>query len=198
MLSTDASTDTWAAILLRKHQNGEKLCRYASGQFKWNQLNYWPAEKEILAAINGAEKLHPYLVAEEFILQTDSTTPASFMKIKLVSSPKLQRYTWWQYRLSQYVFTIAVVPSKQHFLPNALTREMKMSQAYKHVWNEWSLATPRDRILWCQAIHHAFPDHASALRGEYLNIDCFYTSSGCISVAVNNLKWSELEIGILN
>ena len=144
VLSTDASADTWAAVLLKKHQNGEKLCRYASGQFKKNELNYWHAEKEILAAINGAEKFHPYLVAEEFILRTDSTTLASFMKRKLVSSPKLQRYAWWQYKLSQYVFTIETVPGKQHFLHDALTRGMKMFQAHKHAWNELSLATPRD------------------------------------------------------
>ena len=53
-------------------------------------------------------------------------------------------------------------------------------------------------MLCCQGIRRAYSDHASALQGENPNIDNFYTSSGRISVAVNNLKWSKLEIGILN
>lgn len=70
-----------------------------SARFKKNELNYWPTEKRILATIYGTEKLYPYSVAEEFILRTDYTTVA-FTKRKLVSSPKLQRYAWWQHRLS--------------------------------------------------------------------------------------------------
>lgn len=94
----------------------------------------------ILAALSRAEKFYPYLVA----LRTDYTTLASFTKQKLVPSPKLQRYAWRQYRLSQYQFTIEIVLDKHHFLPDALTREMKIFKAQKYVWTDWAIVTPHE------------------------------------------------------
>ncbi|KAF3787423.1 ORF V Enzymatic polyprotein [Nymphaea thermarum] len=119
VLSTDASNDTWAAVLLKKDGNSEKVCFYTSGQFKTHELNYWPAEKEILAAIRGLTKFHPYVIGEKFILRTYSQNLSVLLKRKITSSPKLQRFAWWQFILSQYDFSIDLVPDgKKHYAEN--------------------------------------------------------------------------------
>lgn len=86
-----------------------------AGSLERIELNYWPAEKEILATVYGAKKFHHYLIVEEFIRRIDSSNLTTFIKRKLVASPKLQRYAWWQYILTQYGFTTEKVPRKEEF-----------------------------------------------------------------------------------
>ncbi|KAL4184986.1 hypothetical protein AMTRI_Chr10g3770 [Amborella trichopoda] len=45
ILFIDASSDTWAAVLLKKDNKKEKICAYTSDQFKTHEPNYYPAEK---------------------------------------------------------------------------------------------------------------------------------------------------------
>lgn len=77
-----------------------------SGRFKKNELNYWPAEKKILAAIYGTEKLYPYSVAEEFILRKDYTTlrhlrNESWYRLLNCSNMRGGNITFLQKRMSQ-------------------------------------------------------------------------------------------------
>lgn len=45
------------------------------------------------------------------------------MKRRITASPKLQRFAWWQFLLSQYEFSVERIPGEANSLPDALTRE---------------------------------------------------------------------------
>jgi hypothetical protein len=72
ILETDASNDTWAAVLLQK--NGPKLeevCIYTSGCFSDTESRYPSSHKEILAVKNGIKKFRLFLKPVHFIVRTD-------------------------------------------------------------------------------------------------------------------------------
>ena len=77
VLQTDASDKYWAAIL--KTDLGE-ICQYASGTFNNNQINYNINEKELLAIIKGINKFEVFLLPKPFIIETDNTQVAEFIK----------------------------------------------------------------------------------------------------------------------
>ena len=60
ILQTDASDKYWASIL--KTDLGE-ICRYTSGTFNENKINYDINEKELLAIIKGINKFEVFLLS---------------------------------------------------------------------------------------------------------------------------------------
>ena len=77
ILQTDALDKYWAAIL--KIDLGE-ICQYTSGTFNNNQINYDINEKELLAIIKGINKFEIFLLPKPFIIETDNTQVAGFIK----------------------------------------------------------------------------------------------------------------------
>ena len=77
ILQTDASDKYWAAIL--KTDLGE-ICQYTSGTFNNNQINYEINEKELLVIIKGINKFETFLLPKPFIIKTDNTQVAGFIK----------------------------------------------------------------------------------------------------------------------
>ena len=65
ILQTDASDKYWVAIL--KTDLGE-ICRYTSGTFNDNQINYDINEKELLAIIKEINKFKVFLLTKPFII----------------------------------------------------------------------------------------------------------------------------------
>ena len=64
ILQIDASDKYWTSIL--KTDLGE-MCRYASGTFNNNQINYDINEKELLAIIKGINKFEIFLLPKPLI-----------------------------------------------------------------------------------------------------------------------------------
>ena len=77
ILQTDALDKYWASIL--KTNIGE-ICRYTSGTFNNNQINYDIKEKELLAIINGINKFEVFLLPKHFIIETDNTQVVGFIR----------------------------------------------------------------------------------------------------------------------
>ena len=72
ILQTDASNEYWAAVLLKKTNEGqEELCGYASSEFSDHQKNYFKAEKETLAIFNVIQRFELYLSPKKFLIRTD-------------------------------------------------------------------------------------------------------------------------------
>ena len=70
ILQIDASDKYWAAIL--KTNLGE-ICRYTSGTFNKNQINYGINEKDLLAIIKGINKFEIFVLPKPFIIETYNT-----------------------------------------------------------------------------------------------------------------------------
>ena len=77
VLQTDASDKYCATIL--KPDLGE-ICRYTSGTFNNNQINYDINKKELLAIIKGINKFEVFLLPKPFIIETDNTQVVGFIK----------------------------------------------------------------------------------------------------------------------
>ena len=99
ILQTDASDKYWAAIL--KTDLGE-ICRYTSGTFNNNQINYDINEKELLAIIKGINKFEIFLLPKPFIIETDNTQVAGFIKNNTGKGVQARRLSRWQTLLSYY------------------------------------------------------------------------------------------------
>ncbi|XP_024039316.1 uncharacterized protein LOC127898869 [Citrus sinensis] len=62
ILQTDASDESWGAILLEESNSKEHFIAYASGQFSNTQKHYHSVFKEILAVKNGINKFEYHLI----------------------------------------------------------------------------------------------------------------------------------------
>ena len=101
ILQIDALDKFWAAIL--KTYLGE-ICRYTSGTFNNNQLNYDINEKELLAIIKGINKFEVFLLPKPFIIETDNTQVAAFIKNNTGKGVQARRLSRWKNLLSYYNF----------------------------------------------------------------------------------------------
>ncbi|KAH9697824.1 hypothetical protein KPL71_023774 [Citrus sinensis] len=73
ILQTDASDESWGAILLEELNNKEHFIAYASGQFSDTQKHYHSVFKEILAVKNGIKKFEYHLIGHHFLIRMDSS-----------------------------------------------------------------------------------------------------------------------------
>ncbi|KAH9734659.1 hypothetical protein KPL71_017448 [Citrus sinensis] len=72
ILQTDASDESWGAILLEELNDKEHFIAYASGQFSDTQKHYHSVFKEILAVKNGIKKFEYHLIGHHFLIRMDS------------------------------------------------------------------------------------------------------------------------------
>ena len=73
ILQTDASDESWGAILLEEINRKEHFIAYASGQFSNTQKHYHSVFKEILAPKNGIKKFEYHLIGHHFLIRMDSS-----------------------------------------------------------------------------------------------------------------------------
>ena len=77
ILQTNASDKYWTTIL--KTDLGE-ICRYTSETINENKINYDINEKELLVIIKEINKFEVFLLPKPFIIETDSTQVAGFIR----------------------------------------------------------------------------------------------------------------------
>ncbi|KAH9716896.1 hypothetical protein KPL71_021629 [Citrus sinensis] len=81
-LQTDASDDSWGAILLEEINGKEHFIAYASGQFSDTQKHYHTVFKEILAVKNGIKKFEYHLIGHHFLIRMDSSAFPNILNFK--------------------------------------------------------------------------------------------------------------------
>ena len=86
ILETDSSKSTWTAVLKRRKNDSEELCRYTSGTFTPTEERYHIIEKEFLAVIKGLKKFSYFLLPKIFLLRTDNTQVKAFIKNNLLQN----------------------------------------------------------------------------------------------------------------
>ena len=118
ILQTDALDKYWAAIL--KTDLGE-ICRYTSGTFNNNQINYDINEKELLEIIKGINKFEIFLLPKPFIIETNNTQVAGFIKNNAGKGVQDRRLSRWKTLLSYFVH----IKGTDNFLANFLSRNVE-------------------------------------------------------------------------
>ncbi|KAH9769835.1 hypothetical protein KPL71_012160 [Citrus sinensis] len=83
ILQTDASDDSWGAILLEELHGKEHFIAYASGHFSDTQKHYHSVFKEILAVKNGIKKFEYHLIGHHFLIRMDSSAFPNIFHFKV-------------------------------------------------------------------------------------------------------------------
>ncbi|KAH9752176.1 hypothetical protein KPL71_014597 [Citrus sinensis] len=124
ILQTDASDESWGAILLEEINGKENFIAYASGHFSDTQKHYHSVFKEILAVKNGIKKFEYHLIGHHFLIRMDSSAfPNIFhFKGKTVPEKMLLRLKDW---FSKYDFSVKHVKESQNLIPDMLSRLSK-------------------------------------------------------------------------
>ncbi|KAH9649266.1 hypothetical protein KPL70_025920 [Citrus sinensis] len=90
ILQTDASDESWGAILLEEINSKEHFIAYASGQFSDTQKHYHTVFKEILAVKNGIKKFEYHLIGHHFLIRMDSSAFPNILIFKAVIDNEIQ------------------------------------------------------------------------------------------------------------
>ncbi|KAH9763365.1 hypothetical protein KPL70_001143 [Citrus sinensis] len=124
ILQTDASDESWGAILLEELNDKEHFIAYASGHFSETQKHYHSVFKEILAVKNGIKKFEYHLIGHHFLIRMDSSAfPNIFhFKGKTVPEKMLLRLKDW---FSKYDFSVKHIKGSQNLIPDMLSRLSK-------------------------------------------------------------------------
>ena len=123
ILETNSSDSTWAAVLKRRKNDYEELCRYTSRTFTPTEEKYHINDKEFLAVVKGLKKFSYFLLPKRFLLRTDNTQVKAFIKNNLPSKPKYERLIRWQTYCSEYIFDIEIIRSHKNVVADFLTRD---------------------------------------------------------------------------
>ncbi|KAH9734655.1 hypothetical protein KPL71_017445 [Citrus sinensis] len=89
ILQTDASDESWGAILLEEINGKENFIAYASGHFSDTQKHYHSVFKEILAVKNGIKKFEYHLIGHHFLIRMDSSAFPNIFHFKDSPNPKI-------------------------------------------------------------------------------------------------------------
>ena len=122
ILQTGASDKYWAAIL---KIDLREICRYTSGTFNNNHINFDINEKESFAIMKGINKFEVFLLPKPFIIETDNTQVTGFIKNNTGKGVQARRLSRWQTFLSYYNFKIVHIKSTDNFLVHFLSRNVE-------------------------------------------------------------------------
>ncbi|KAH9649379.1 hypothetical protein KPL70_025957 [Citrus sinensis] len=124
ILQTDASDDSWGAILLEDINGKEHFIAYASGQFYDTQKHYHSVFKEILAVKNGIKKFEYHLIGPHFLIRMDSSAFPNILNFKGKTVPEkmLLRLKYW---FAKYDFLVKHIKGSQNLIPDMLSRLSK-------------------------------------------------------------------------
>ena len=114
-IQVDASQVGLGAALL---QNGKPVA-FASKALTETERRYANIEREMLAAVFGAERFHTYIYGRSFTIESDHKPLESISRKNLADTPaRLQRM---MLRLQGYDFTICYRPGKEMVIPDTLS-----------------------------------------------------------------------------
>ncbi|KAH9801779.1 hypothetical protein KPL71_001153 [Citrus sinensis] len=123
ILQTDASDDSWGAILLEDINRKEHFIAYASGQFSDTQKHYHSVFKEILAVKNGIKKFEYHLIGHHFLIRMDSSAFPNILNFKgLTLDPSRETtedvlwYIWCLTVLYATKLVLPITPTLEHLL----------------------------------------------------------------------------------
>ncbi|KAH9698137.1 hypothetical protein KPL71_023898 [Citrus sinensis] len=124
ILQTDASDESWGAILLKELNDKEHFIAYASGHFSETQKHYHSVFKEILAVKNGIKKFEYHLIGHYFLIRMDSSAFPNILNFKGKTVPEkmLLRLKDW---FSKYDFSVKHIKGSQNLIPDMLSRLSK-------------------------------------------------------------------------
>ncbi|KAH9716984.1 hypothetical protein KPL71_021659 [Citrus sinensis] len=124
ILQTDASDESWGAILLEDLNDKEHFITHASGHFSDTQKHYHSVFKEILAVKNDIKKFEYHLVGHHFLIRMDSSTFPNILNFKGKTVPEkmLLRLKDW---FSKYDFSVKHIKGSQNLIPDMLSRLSK-------------------------------------------------------------------------
>ncbi|KAH9680007.1 hypothetical protein KPL71_026370 [Citrus sinensis] len=139
ILQTDASDESWGAILLEETDGKEHFIAYASGHFSDTQIHYHSVFKEILAVKHGIQKFEYHLIGYHFLVRMDNSTFPNIMnfKGKNVQEKMLLKLKDW---FSKYDFSVKHIKGDHNLIPDMLSR----------------LAKPNKSLFFISSEHH-FP-----------------------------------------
>ncbi|KAH9680125.1 hypothetical protein KPL71_026425 [Citrus sinensis] len=123
ILQTDASDESWGAILLEELNNKEHFIAYASGHFSDTQKHYHSVFKEILAVKNGIKKFEYHLIGNHFLIRMDSSAFPNIFHFKgLTLDPTRDTtedvlwYIWCLTVLYATKLILPISPTLEHLL----------------------------------------------------------------------------------
>ncbi|KAH9763380.1 hypothetical protein KPL70_001148 [Citrus sinensis] len=123
ILQTDASDDSWGAILLEDINRKEHFIAYGSGQFSDTQKHYYSVFKEILAVKNGIKKFEYHLIGHHFLIRMDSSAFPNILNFKgLTLDPSRETtedvlwYIWCLTVLYATKLVLPITPTLEHLL----------------------------------------------------------------------------------
>ena len=114
-IQVDASQVGLGTALL---QNGKPVT-FASKALTKTECQYANIEREMLAAVLGAERFHTYIYGQSFMIESDHKLLESISRKNLADTP-----AWLQCMmlcLQGYDFTIHYHPSKEMVIPDMLS-----------------------------------------------------------------------------
>ena len=114
-IQVDASQVGLGAALL---QNGKPVA-FASKALTKTKCQYANIEREMLAAVFGAERFHTYVYGQSFMIESDHKLLESISRKNLADTP-----AWLQCMmlcLQGYDFTICYCPGKEMVIPDTLS-----------------------------------------------------------------------------
>ncbi|KAH9792718.1 hypothetical protein KPL71_004246 [Citrus sinensis] len=82
ILQTDASDESWGAILLEETDGKEHFIAYASGHFSDTQIHYHSVFKEVLAVKHGIQNFEYHLIDYHFLVGMDNSAFPNIMNFK--------------------------------------------------------------------------------------------------------------------
>ena len=149
-IQVDASQVGLGAALL---QNGKPIA-FASKALTETEHRYTNIEREMLAAVFGAERFHTYVYGWSFTIESDHKPLESISKKNLADTPA--QLQCMMLCLQGYDFTIHYCPGKEMVIPDTLS----------HFHPRPGPDLPLDI-----AIHHAHitPDHKEAFQQAFVN-----------------------------
>ncbi|KAH9684900.1 hypothetical protein KPL70_013722 [Citrus sinensis] len=124
ILQTDASNESWGAILLEELNNKDHFIAHASGHFSDTQKHYHSVFKEILTVKNGIKKFEYHLIGHHFLIRMDSSAFPNILNFKGKTVPEkmLLRLKDW---FSKYDFSVKHIKGSQNLIPDMLSRLSK-------------------------------------------------------------------------
>ena len=149
-IQVDASQVGLCAALL---QNGMPVA-FASKALTKTKCQYMNIEREMLAAVFGAERFHTYVYGWSFRIESDHKPLESISRKNLADTPAQLQHM--MLHLQGYDFTIHYCPSKEMVIPDTLSQ-----------FSPW----PGPDLPLDIAIHHAhiMPDCKEAFQQAFVN-----------------------------
>lgn len=126
IVETDASENNngYGAVLKYRYEKEKRefVCRYHSGTFKANEINWDINKKELKAVHYGIKKFEPYIVYNKFILRIDNSTVKAWITQKLKNSIVKKEINRIIAEITCYDFYVELIKSQANFYADKLSR----------------------------------------------------------------------------